>query len=73
MFCSVTLIVVAEDDSADDCHLNNVLSYVFNIMVLHLSLDDVAYIKNVERFKKDVRVNKSFYLSVPRSVSGTIN
>ncbi|XP_052798881.1 protein fuzzy homolog [Mya arenaria] len=53
---SVTLIVVSEDDNADDCHLTNLLTYVFNIMVLLLGMDDVTNIRNVERFKKDVRV-----------------
>lgn len=54
---SLTLIVVAEDDNADDCHLGNVLLYVFDAMVMLLGYDNVTNIKNVERFKKDVRVN----------------
>ena len=59
--CSLTLIVIAEDDNADDCHLGNVLSYVFDAMVMLLGFDEVTNIKNVERFKKDVRVS-IFYI-----------
>lgn len=58
---SLTLIVVSEDDNADDCHLGNVLSYVFDTMVMLLGFDDVTNIKNVERFKKDVRVSVMLY------------
>ncbi|XP_052269718.1 protein fuzzy homolog isoform X2 [Dreissena polymorpha] len=53
---SVTLIAVAEDDHADDCHMMNFIGYVLSIMVLLLGREDVKAIKNVERFKKDVRV-----------------
>jgi len=59
---------VAEEDNADVCHLNNVLNYVFNIIVLHLSLDDVSYIKNVERFKKDIRVIILLVLSLKHTI-----
>ncbi|XP_060604076.1 protein fuzzy homolog isoform X1 [Ruditapes philippinarum] len=53
---SLTLVVIAEDDNADDCHLANVLLYVFDAMIMLLGFDEVTNIKNVERFKKDARV-----------------
>jgi hypothetical protein len=54
--CSLTLIVVSQDDCADDCHLNKLLDNVIQAMVLVYGLDDLINIKNVERFKKEIKV-----------------
>ncbi|KAJ8298694.1 hypothetical protein KUTeg_022754 [Tegillarca granosa] len=55
-FSNITLIVVTEDDLADDCHLNNLLNYVFNSMVLLCGLDELTNIKNVEKLKREIKV-----------------
>lgn len=53
---SMTLIAVSQDDMADDCHLTNLLNYAFQIVVLLCGLDEVTNIKNIERFKKELKV-----------------
>ncbi|XP_052064153.1 protein fuzzy homolog [Mytilus californianus] len=53
---SVTMIAVSQDDMADDCHLTNLLNYAFQIVVLLCGLDEVTNIKNIERFKKELKV-----------------
>ncbi|KAK3581473.1 hypothetical protein CHS0354_031799 [Potamilus streckersoni] len=53
---SITLIIVTGDDSADDIHLNNLLSQVCDAMVLLYGLEDLANIKNIERFKREIKI-----------------
>ncbi|XP_078332818.1 protein fuzzy homolog isoform X1 [Crassostrea virginica] len=53
---SVTLITIAQNDDADDCHYNNLLNLVFNAMVLLVGIEEVSNIKNVEKFKKEIKV-----------------
>ena len=50
------MIVIADDDHADNCHLNHILTLVFDAMVLLCGQDELISIKNVERFKKDIKV-----------------
>lgn len=61
---SITLIIVTQDDIACDLHLTQILELVFNSMVLLYGLDDLSNIKNVERFKRDIRV--SYWIWNPR-------
>ncbi|XP_064601839.1 protein fuzzy homolog isoform X2 [Liolophura sinensis] len=53
---SLTLIMVSGDDNACDCHFNQLLNLVFQSMVLVYGQDDLIHIKNVERFKKEIKV-----------------
>ncbi|KAK3102683.1 hypothetical protein FSP39_013121 [Pinctada imbricata] len=53
---SITLIAVSQDDDADDCHMNNLLNLIASALVLLCGIDEVSNIKNVERFKKEVKV-----------------
>lgn len=59
--CSVTLIAIAQNDDADDCHYSNLLNLVFNSMVLLVGIEEVTNMKNVEKFKKEIKVG-SIYL-----------
>lgn len=54
--CSVTLIAIAQNDDADDCHYSNLLNLVFNAMVLLVGIEEVINMKNVEKFKKEIKV-----------------
>ena len=56
LFCSLTMILITDDDQADNCHLNHILTLVFDAMVLLCGQDELINIKNVERFKKDIKV-----------------
>ena len=56
LFSSLTMIVIAADDQADNCHLNHILTLVFDAMVLLCGQDELVNIKNVERFKKEIKV-----------------
>ena len=58
LFFSLTLIVVTQDDQANDVHLRCLLDYIFHSMVLVYGLDDLMNIKNVERFKRDIKVSQ---------------
>lgn len=53
---SVTLIAIAQNDDADDCHYSNLLNLVFNAMVLLVGIEEVINMKNVEKFKKEIKV-----------------
>ena len=53
------MILIASDDQADDCHLNHILTLVFDAMVLLCGQEDLVNIKNVERFKKEIKVCNS--------------
>lgn len=53
---SLTMILITDDDQADNCHLNHILTLVFDAMVLLCGQDELINIKNVERFKKDIKV-----------------
>ena len=50
------MILITDDDQADNCHLNHILTLVFDAMVLLCGQDELINIKNVERFKKDIKV-----------------
>ena len=54
--CSITLIVATRDDHSDDCHLSKLLDNIFQAMVLLYGFDEVTNIKNVERFKREIKV-----------------
>lgn len=53
--------MVSEDDNAEDAHLSRLLDYVFQSMVLLYGLDDLTNIKNIERFKREIKVNKYIF------------
>lgn len=53
---SLSLIVVMGDDQADDCHMFRLLENVWSAMVLHCGRDELVNIKNLERFKREVKV-----------------
>ncbi|ELU10103.1 hypothetical protein CAPTEDRAFT_17914 [Capitella teleta] len=53
---SLTLIIITQDDNASDLHLTQTLDLVFHSLVLLYGLDDLSNIKNVERFKREIRV-----------------
>ncbi|KAL8580681.1 hypothetical protein ACOMHN_004723 [Nucella lapillus] len=52
---SLSLIVIMGNDQANDCHLNRLLENVWSAMVLLFGQDDLTNIKNLERFKRDVK------------------
>lgn len=51
----ITLIVATSDDCASDLHLNRLLEFVFNSMVLLLGINELTNIRNVELLKRDLR------------------
>ncbi|XP_066026825.1 protein fuzzy homolog isoform X3 [Pocillopora verrucosa] len=51
----ITLIIVASDDNASDLHLNRLLDFVFNSMVLLLGIDELTSFRNVELLKRELR------------------
>lgn len=51
----ITLIMVTSDDCASDLHLNRLLDFVFNSMVLFLGINELTNIRNVELLKRDLR------------------
>ncbi|XP_025088613.1 protein fuzzy homolog [Pomacea canaliculata] len=53
---SLSLILVMGDDQADDCHMFRLLENVWSAMVLHCGRDELVNIKNLERFKREVKV-----------------
>ena len=57
VFFSLTLIVVTQDDNGSDTHLTRLLDYIFQAMVLVYGLDELINIKNIERFKREIKVN----------------
>lgn len=57
---SVTLIAIAQNDDADDCHYSNLLNLVFNAMVLLVGIEELTNMKNVEKFKKEIKVAREY-------------
>lgn len=55
-FSLVLIAVMGRDGASDDAHMGKLLDNVFHAMVLLYGLDDLVNIKNVERFKKEIRV-----------------
>ncbi|XP_033752782.1 protein fuzzy homolog [Pecten maximus] len=54
---SITLIIISQDDIADDCHMTNILKFIHQSLVLLLGKEEVQNIdKNVEKFKREVKV-----------------
>ncbi|KAI8783837.1 protein fuzzy, partial [Biomphalaria glabrata] len=51
----VLIAVMGRDGASDDAHMGKLLDNVFHAMVLLYGLDDLVNIKNVERFKKEIR------------------
>lgn len=56
--CSITLILVADKTLYSEWQIDGVLEMVYDSMVLLLGLDDLISFKNVERFKRDIRVRE---------------
>ena len=54
---SLVLIIVSRDDNASDGYLRRLLDLVFHAMVMVYGLDDIINIKNVERFKREIKVS----------------
>lgn len=59
----VLISVTSRDSTTDDVHAGNLLENVFNAMVLLYGLDELTNIKNIERFKKEIKVCGNFLLS----------
>ena len=57
--CSLNLILVTHDDGASDSHLEHLLDYVFQAMVLLYGIDNISNIKNLERFKREIKVRSN--------------
>ena len=55
---SLTLILIGGNDSCSDGHMTHLLDLVFHSMVLLYGEDDLLKIKNVERFKREIKVRK---------------
>ncbi|KAK7488783.1 hypothetical protein BaRGS_00019918 [Batillaria attramentaria] len=53
---SLSLIVIMGNDQADDCHMTRLLDNVWSAMVLLFGQDELTNIKNLERFKRDIKV-----------------
>ncbi|XP_070200770.1 protein fuzzy homolog isoform X2 [Littorina saxatilis] len=53
---SLSLIVITGNDQANDCHLNRLLENVWSAMVMLFGQDELMNIKNLERFKRDIKV-----------------
>nr|KAG5700970.1 hypothetical protein BaRGS_022681 [Batillaria attramentaria] len=43
------------NDQADDCHMTRLLDNVWSAMVLLFGQDELTNIKNLERFKRDIK------------------
>ncbi|BFZ16270.1 hypothetical protein BsWGS_19309 [Bradybaena similaris] len=52
----VLISVTSQDSTTDDVHAGNLLENVFNAMVLLYGLDELTNIKNIERFKKEIKI-----------------
>lgn len=55
--CSITLILVADKSLYNQRQLEDLLETAYDGMVMLFGLDDLILIKNVERFKRDIRVS----------------
>ena len=53
---SITLIIVSKNDNSSDVYLSRLLDYIFQCMVLVYGWEDLTNIKNIERFKKEIKV-----------------
>ncbi|KAL5006266.1 hypothetical protein ScPMuIL_015072 [Solemya velum] len=53
---SITLILVSQEEECNDCHLNRMLETISSSLVLLCGVEEVQTIKNVERFKKELKV-----------------
>eukprot|EP00106_Octopus_bimaculoides_P001665 XP_014769107.1 PREDICTED: protein fuzzy homolog [Octopus bimaculoides] len=53
---NITLILITDDYSISDCHIGNFLRIIFNVVVFFCGQEDVANIKNPERFKNEIKV-----------------
>ncbi|XP_022780586.1 protein fuzzy homolog isoform X3 [Stylophora pistillata] len=51
----ITLIIVTSDDNASGVHLNRLLDFVFNSMVLLLGIDELTSFRNIELLKRELR------------------
>ena len=47
-------------DDGQDTHAEHLLHYLFNAMVLLYGQDNLATIKNLERFKREIKVRIKF-------------
>ena len=54
---SITLILVADKSLYTKRQVEELLDTAYDGMVMLFGLDDLISIKNVERFKRDIRVN----------------
>ncbi|ESO95322.1 hypothetical protein LOTGIDRAFT_117207 [Lottia gigantea] len=61
---SITLIIITSEDNADDCHLRKLLDNIFYSMVLLYGEDELANIKNLERFKREIKVSERHILNI---------
>ena len=59
--CSITLILVASDYATADSHATYLLEVVFGAMVLLVGLHELENITNIERLKKDLKVNLGYF------------
>uniref|UniRef100_A0A2C9KJ92 FUZ/MON1/HPS1 first Longin domain-containing protein n=1 Tax=Biomphalaria glabrata TaxID=6526 RepID=A0A2C9KJ92_BIOGL len=59
----VLIAVMGRDGASDDAHMGKLLDNVFHAMVLLYGLDDLVNIKNVERFKKEIRVRDHSFMT----------
>lgn len=48
---------MSKDDNASDVYLSRLLDYIFQCMVIVYGLEDLTNIKNIERFKKEIKVS----------------
>ena len=54
---SITLILVADKELYSQRQIDDLLETAYDSMVILFGLDDLSSIKNVERFKRDIRVS----------------
>ena len=59
IFHSITLILVAPDDSPSSLHSLHLLQLAFGAMVLLVGLHELETIANIEWLKKDLKVSLS--------------
>lgn len=52
----VLISVMSLDSAADDVFTGKLLENIFNAMIFLYGLDDLTNIKNVERFKREIKV-----------------
>ena len=61
---SVTLIMVSSSDGPSSCHVTHLLELLFNALVLLVGLQELDYITNVDKLKKDIKVFKFIALAL---------